>query len=151
MDKKEKHKIRRNARSKLDKILKEQNYRCAYCQRYINRIKNITKEKIICEKYLEFTIRDKKDKQRRIFKATIDHKKRLSDGGTNNRENLVACCIQCNQDQNRKFFPKSKYSWYCECGKRKRKKKSKQCPICYKIQFWNWFIRYLKDNKNDYY
>lgn len=42
--------------------------------------------------------------------ATIDHKKPKSQGGTEEDDNLVTCCLRCNQEKG--DIPYGVYRWY---------------------------------------
>lgn len=43
-------------------------------------------------------------------RATLDHKTPLSRGGTNDDDNLVACCNRCNNEK--RDIPYEMYRWY---------------------------------------
>ncbi len=64
----------------LLKLFERQNGRCCYCDRFV----------VLCMDY---------KMQQRQDAATIEHLRRLADGGSNSPSNLSMACKRCNQER----------------------------------------------------
>ena len=109
---------------KSDKIFKRDNFKCFYCGIKLitndelyeradklqlkkwEKIKNKYKiNPLLTWNFIE-NIQKSKDYKRR--QATIDHKIPLCLGGSNNEDNLVACCRECNIKKNKALYFRDK-------------------------------------------
>lgn len=91
--------MRRRARKKhLDRLYAEQNSLCHWCKSQTVLLKYIDEDKII-EARSEFIIWREGEYVLRARYATIDHVTPISEGGTNDPDNLVMSCSGCNRDR----------------------------------------------------
>jgi 5-methylcytosine-specific restriction endonuclease McrA len=87
--------LKNHANRKLGSLLREFNYRCAWCEQEIVQLREVEVSSILMHnadvvKFLqEGTIID-------CLLATTDHLVPISQGGRSNTENLVPACHECN-------------------------------------------------------
>ena len=86
--------LRREARRGLQEMVEQQNGKCFYCR-----------ERIVCISWLGDRLVSKHSWECRFFEngelvqvriASVEHRKRIADGGDNSPSNLVAACVRCN-------------------------------------------------------
>lgn len=85
--------LRRRARSNLNRLIKEQNNKCLFCNSEIIRLKSL---KGIIYQNAKIVIYKTKNSIEKKRIATIEHIKPLKFGGNNGQHNLVASCYSCN-------------------------------------------------------
>jgi 5-methylcytosine-specific restriction endonuclease McrA len=91
---------RKRARHKLNSLLRQQKFRCYYCQRQIARPYQL-RGRIIEQIAAELIYMDSTGKALTIGVATTDHVQPLMSGGASNYRNLVAACWRCNMERHR--------------------------------------------------
>lgn len=140
-------KIRKQASKKLANLLKEQRHKCFYCKMPIVEIKSISLKKRIEVKKLTIVFKSGNKVRESLF-ATVDHVRKIEHGGKNEKNNLVASCLKCNNARDKEYFAVN--NSLCKCGKPK-KRKTKSCEDCWLRNHRTFLVSYIRENRNDYY
>ena len=104
------HQMRKRARRNFDRLHERQRGLCAECRRRM--------------------VRHFKGKYHPRM-PTIDHKKRLADGGTNHIDNLELVCVECNHKRDRVALGIPAVRTCRHCGKPLNNGGGRRgCPAC---------------------
>jgi hypothetical protein len=114
----------RNARKKINGLLKKSNGKCHYCNRRILNHRIYPEFKLLERGW--FSYKHKNSVIKALY-ATVDHVIPRSKGGTNKLENLVASCYRCNNEKDR-VVPTRKLGVCVTCGKKSGEKR--RCHRC---------------------
>lgn len=126
------------ARKELDALYAMQNGLCYWCHSFTAIVANIAPENVVLMRGCTISWRVGED----AFEAkvaTTDHVKPRRDGGTNDVENLVMACADCNKDRTRQGTHKpTQVVKVCpRCGGAKHRKHS-MCTACYVVSSSTW-------------
>ena len=112
-EKSRRHNLRTRARKRIRLLVERQEGKCYWCKFPIS---------VDAPKRL---VQGRK-RRLQVRPATIDHIKRLADGGDNRMDNLVAACQQCN-NQRTKQPRKTSTCKFCDSP---RPRKGRTCKAC---------------------
>lgn len=121
--------LRAKARLLLPLLLSRTNGKCQWCGDPLVLARELPPNACKCLGYVSWT--DAAGVRHRALYATVDHLKRITDGGTNDIYNLVPACHYCNcargeQDVNSTLYTRRAH---CNCGRPKLRRDSR-CQHC---------------------
>ena len=135
-------KIRKKAREKhLDRLYAEQNSLCYWCKAACALVRFVPVDTIVTINNGHIYWRDG-DIQFKARIATTDHVKRIADGGTNDVDNLVMACQDCNHNRDRnpkKYDPVKRVCF--DCGEEKATPRFNRCKRCFVKITSDWLVK----------
>lgn len=119
---------RTSAQRKLPVLLKRSGGRCEQCGRRVVMFRTVQSRREVIGK-VTYAVHWKTPwgKVATYPVATVEHVRRVADGGRHHIDNLRVLCGLCNRDNNRDALPKRNGT--CRCG-RKKTPMRKKCDIC---------------------
>lgn len=144
------------------RVVEKQGSKCYWCWSEVVRISDIPeidrikiKEFTLVYLVLKTTLEIKNLRKAKTYKllvespiATVDHRIRLIDSGTNDLDNLVVSCLACNNQREREeVLIEPKTNWFFG-SKSIQHGHWQQCPHCQnrRIKFSFSFLNNLKNN-----
>jgi 5-methylcytosine-specific restriction endonuclease McrA len=121
---------RKRARKWLAAALREQDRRCFWCGRPLVLRRTIRRtSEVVSMNQERVTWVGPGGRRVSCCLATADHLRPVSDGGPNERENVVAACYRCNTQ--RTAEPTRRDPDTCaKCGGPKARGRAKRCDVC---------------------